>query len=104
MATKDNQGGVGKDKMRGESQDKVHGEGNYAATRQYNKSTKEFIDAGKVEDAARAAAPANADEEAELKAAEQEGLKRAKEKDVSLKREDSPLPKDEKRGADNQRK
>ena len=31
----------------------VYGEGNYEATRQYNESTKKFIEAGKVEQAAR---------------------------------------------------
>ena len=41
----------------------VYGEGNYEATRQYNASTKKFIEAGKVEKAARDAAP-NSPEEA----------------------------------------
>lgn len=58
--------------------DKVHGEGNYEATRDYNRDTKAFIDAGKVDDAARRAAPESEAQAKDLKQAEAQGAKRAK--------------------------
>jgi hypothetical protein len=61
------------------TKDNVHGEGNYEATRQYNEATKKFIASGKVEQAARDAAPRDAGEAAEMKQAEQAALLRAKE-------------------------
>ncbi len=70
--------------------DRVQGEGNYEASRQYNKATKEFVDSGKVEEAARAAAPADAREAAELKAAEDAGLARAKDEDIAPKVKNVP--------------
>ena len=60
------------------TKDNVHGEGNYEATRQYNEATKTFIASGKVEKAARDAAPRNAEEAAQMKQAEQAALLRAK--------------------------
>jgi len=63
-----------------ETKDNVHGEGNYEATRQYNQATKEFIASGKVEQAARDAAPRNAAEAKEMKDAEQAALLRGKDK------------------------
>lgn len=86
MGTKDGEG------MR--PKDNVHGEGNYEASRQYNKSTKEFVESGKVEEAARAAAPVDAREAADLKAAEKAGLERAKEEDLALKHKAVPGAKD----------
>jgi hypothetical protein len=50
--------------------DQVHGEGNYEATRKYNESTKKFIDAGKVEQAAKDAVPKTPQEARELEQAE----------------------------------
>jgi len=61
------------------SKDNVHGEGNYEATRQYNDATKKFIASGKVEQAARDAAPRNTAEATEMKQAEQAALLRAKD-------------------------
>lgn len=52
----------------------VLGEGNYEATRQYNEATKKFVQSGRVEQAARDAAPRSAKEAAEMKAAEQAAL------------------------------
>ena len=46
--------------------DQVHGEGNYEATRKYNKATQKFIDAGKVDQAAKDAAPKTKQEAAEM--------------------------------------
>ncbi len=61
------------------SKDNVHGEGNYEATRQYNDATKKFIASGKVEQAARDAAPRDPGEAAQMKQAEQAALLRAKD-------------------------
>jgi hypothetical protein len=55
-----------------------YGEGNYAATRQYNRATKRFVESGRVESAARDAAPRSPEEAAEMKRAEQAVLLRAK--------------------------
>ncbi|MFO1304015.1 MAG: hypothetical protein U1F54_09810 [Burkholderiales bacterium] len=62
-----------------DAKDNVHGEGNYAASRQYNEATKRFVESGRVEQAAREAAPHDAREAAEMKQAEQAALLRAKE-------------------------
>ena len=48
----------------------VYGEGNYEATRQYNAATKKFIEAGKVDEAARNAAPRSEEESTQMKQAE----------------------------------
>jgi len=61
------------------TKDNVHGEGNYEASRQYNKATKKFVESGKVDQAARDAAPRDAGEAAEMKQAEQAALLRAKD-------------------------
>jgi hypothetical protein len=58
----------------------VYGEGNYEATRQYNKATKKFVDSGRVEQAARDAAPKSQDEAERMQQAEQAALLRAKSK------------------------
>lgn len=60
------------------SKGNVHGEGNYEATRQYNAATRRFIESGKVEQAARDAAPHSAAEAKQMKDAEQAALLRAK--------------------------
>ena len=44
----------------------VHGEGNYQASREYNEATRDFVKSGRVEEAARRAAPASAREQASL--------------------------------------
>lgn len=62
------------------SKDNVHGEGNYEATRQYNEATKKFVESGKVEKAARDAAPKSAAEAQEMRNAEQAALLRAKDR------------------------
>ncbi|MEO5702133.1 MAG: hypothetical protein ABIS17_06790 [Casimicrobiaceae bacterium] len=68
------------------STDKEHGEGNYKASRDYNERTKRFVDSGKVDGAAHAAAPANEQEAAELRQAEAVGKSRAKEEDPALQK------------------
>jgi len=64
--------------------DKVHGEGNYEASKQYNEATKKFAQSGKVDPAAKAAAPRNPKEAKDLENAEQQGKRRAKEEDPEL--------------------
>ena len=63
-----------------------YGEGNYEATRQYNEATKRFVQSGKVDQAAREAAPEDDAEALQLAAAEAEGRARAKEEDPMLTR------------------
>ena len=58
--------------------DKVHGEGNYAASREYNRATKKFVESGRVEEAAREAAPRSPEEARAMREAEQAALLRAK--------------------------
>lgn len=55
------------------------GEGNYAAARRYRKSAEQFARSGQVEKAARDAEPADEEEQAELRDAEVQGLRHAKE-------------------------
>jgi hypothetical protein len=63
-----------------DSKDKEHGEGNYKATRDYNERTKDFIESGKVDEAAQKAKPKNQQEAREMEQAEQEGKSHAKDK------------------------
>ena len=69
---------------RQQSQDNVHGEGNYQATRDYNERTKRFIESGRVDEAARNAAPDSEQEAREMEAAEAEGRRHAKEEDPEI--------------------
>ncbi len=66
--------------------DKEHGEGNYKASRQYNEATKTFVESGRVEQAARDAAPDTESEAKQMADAEAEGKSRAKEEDSALLR------------------
>ena len=68
----------------------VYGEGNYDASRKYNDATKRFVESGKVDKAARDAAPATDAEALQLAAAEAEGKSRAKEEDPMLTRKAAP--------------
>jgi hypothetical protein len=58
--------------------DGVQGEGNYEAARAFNDAERKFVESGNVP-AARAAAPKSGAEQQELIAAEQEGMRRAKQ-------------------------
>ena len=60
----------------------VYGEGNYEASRQYNAATKEFVKKADIEQAARDAAPRSPAEAKEMLAAEQEGLRHAKDQPI----------------------
>jgi hypothetical protein len=62
----------------------VYGEGNYEASRQFNESSRKFVESGRVEQAARDAAPKNEREAAEMKQAERAALLRAKETDPAV--------------------
>jgi len=73
-----------------QSQQDVHGEGNYAASRQYNDATKRFTESGRVEGAARAAAPRSESDARQMDEAEAEGKRHAKGEDPALNRTSSP--------------
>jgi hypothetical protein len=64
--------------------DKVHGEGNYAASKQYNDATKKFVQSGKVDEAAKGAAPRTRDDAQQMEKAEQAGKSRSKGEDPEL--------------------
>jgi hypothetical protein len=70
----------------------VYGEGNYAASRQYNDATREFVESGRVEQAARDAAPDSDADALQMQAAEEEGKRHAKGEDPALSRRSSPPP------------
>jgi len=70
--------------------DNVHGEGNYAASRRYNDATRKFVQAGKVDKAARDAAPDSDADALQMAAAEAEGKRRSKEEDPLLTRKMPP--------------
>jgi hypothetical protein len=65
---------------------KEYGEGNYKASRQYNDATKKFVESGRVDEAARNAAPKSDAEAKEMRDAEAEGKQHAKEEDPALRR------------------
>ena len=75
-------------------QGNVYGEGNYAASKQYNDATREFVQSGRVEEAARNAAPQSDADALDMQAAEAEGKRHAKEEDPALERKRSGLPSD----------
>ena len=72
------------------SKDKVQGEGDYDAGRRYDKASRDFAESGKVEPAARDAAPEDAREAAELEQAEQKGKSHAKGEDPLLNQRAKP--------------
>jgi hypothetical protein len=66
------------------------GEGNREADRNYREATRDFVESGKVDDAARKANPQSAEEADEMRRAEREGRSHAKEEDPALKRGAKP--------------
>jgi hypothetical protein len=64
----------------------IQGEGNYDATRRYDKATTDFVQSGKVDQAARDARPKNEAEAEAMKKAEQEGKSHAKGEDPALRK------------------
>jgi hypothetical protein len=67
-------------------EDKVHGEGNYKAAKEFDAAEAAFVKSGRVDKAARDAAPKSAAEQAELDRAEQLARERAREEDPALRR------------------
>jgi hypothetical protein len=61
-----------------QSKSSVQGEGDYRSAEKYNKSAHEFAQSGRVEQAARDAAPRNNVEKNEMSQAEAEGRSHAK--------------------------
>lgn len=70
----------------------VHGEGNYEASRRYYDDTKKFVESGRVDAAAREAAPKTPAEAAEMRQAEEAALLRAKGTKPPVKEPDAPAP------------
>jgi hypothetical protein len=68
----------GGDERRGEQGGKIEGEGSYTAARRHRKSAEQFVESGKVEPAARDAAPDSTAEEEQLRSAEEAGRRHAK--------------------------
>jgi hypothetical protein len=60
---------------------KVQGEGDYESARRYRESVESFTKSGKVDEAARNAAPGSEAEEKELERAERVGESRSKGED-----------------------
>jgi hypothetical protein len=67
-----------------QSQQQNQGEGNREAAREYNKDTREFIESGKVDEAAKRAKDQDPEEARE---AEKAGLEKAREKDPAETRD-----------------
>lgn len=67
--------------------DDSHGEGNYKAAREFDAAETAFVKSGRVEQAARDAAPKTPAEAAELEKAEAEARSRARDEDPALRRE-----------------
>ena len=65
---------------------KIQGEGNYEAAKQFDDAEKAFVQSGRVEQAARDAAPKSKAEEEELNRAEQAARSRARGEDPALRR------------------
>jgi hypothetical protein len=64
----------------------IQGEGNYEATRRYDKATTDFVQSGKVDQAARDARPKSEAEAEAMKKAEEEGKSHAKGEDPALRK------------------
>jgi hypothetical protein len=62
------------------------GEGNKEADRHYREKTRDFVESGRVDDAARRSVPTSAEEAEELRRAEEEGRSHAREEDPALRR------------------
>ena len=58
--------------------DQVQGEGNYSAAREFDAAERKWVESGKVDAAARAAAPKSEAERQEMERAEAEARRRAK--------------------------
>ncbi len=63
------------------------GEGNVDAARNYNRATRDFVESGQVDDAARKADPRSSAEAGDLERAEREGRARARDEDPTVARD-----------------
>jgi hypothetical protein len=72
----------------------VHGEGNYAASKQYNDATRDFAKSGRVDKAAKDAAPTSDADALQMQAVEDEGKRHAKGEDPALNRKSNNLAPD----------
>jgi len=77
-----------------QAQKNVHGEGNYAASKQYNDATRAFAKSGRVDKAAKDAAPTSDADALQMQAAENEGKRHAKGEDPALNRKSNNLAPD----------
>ncbi len=68
-----------------ERKDKVEGEGSYTGSKDYNERTRKFVYAGKVDEAARRAAPQGEQDKQAMQKAERIGKQHAKGEDPALK-------------------
>lgn len=66
--------------------DEVQGEGDYRSAREFNELEHSFVESGKVDSAARAAAPKSETEEREMLDAEQKGKRRSRGEDPAVTR------------------
>lgn len=66
------------------SEAKNQGEGNREAARRYDEAQHKFVEAGKVDEAARRAAPKSESEARDLKRAEEQGKSHAKGEDPTV--------------------
>ncbi|HEV7574821.1 MAG TPA: hypothetical protein VGO85_02150 [Caldimonas sp.] len=72
------------------NKDEVQGEGDYEAGRRYDKASREFAQSGRVEPAARDAAPHDAGEAEDMERAEDVGKSHAKGEDPLLDKKRKP--------------
>jgi len=68
----------GPQEQQGQQGQQVQGEGDYEAGRRYDKAAREFAESGKVEPAARDAAPDSAEEAEQMQQAEEAGKSHSK--------------------------
>jgi hypothetical protein len=74
-----------------EKRERIQGEGDKEAAREYNEATREFVESGKVDEAAERA---RGQDPREAERAEREGEERAKEKDPAVRRDYRKPPDD----------
>lgn len=72
--------------MTSKDKNQVQGEGDYESNRRYVESVKEFVQAGKVDEAARNARPASPADEQQMQNAERAGESHSKGEDPASKR------------------
>jgi len=70
------------------SPDSVQGEGDYEAARRYDRDQRDFVQSGRVDEAARDAQPRGPEEADDLKRAEDEGRSHSKGEDPLLEQPD----------------